>query len=102
MGPSASATNAQPKQPEKSLQAEPRRPFIEGLPDLAFYGPKANQITWNGHTFSGILPQLVKARNPLELLSPAAGPQYGSGFDNVEWFPFAGTGPVLRLFSFDF
>jgi hypothetical protein len=40
--------------------------------------------------------------SPLQLLNAAAPPQHGSGWDNVEWFPASGSGPMLKLFSISF
>jgi hypothetical protein len=96
------ATNAQPKQGQQSLQVQPRRPFLEEVPELAFDQPKANELALGGHTLSGIIVQVIKAKGRLQLLNPAAPPQYGSGWDNVEWFPASGSGPMLKLFSINF
>lgn len=95
-------TNAQPKRAEQSLQVQPHRSFLEDLPQLAFDQPKANELALDGHTLSGIVVQLIKAKRPLQLLNPAAPPQCGSGWDNLEWFPASGSGPLLKLFSINF
>jgi hypothetical protein len=96
------ATNAPPKQGEQSLQVQPRRSLLEGLPELAFDQLKANELALDGHTLSGIVVQVIKAKRPLQLLNPAAPPQYGSGWGNIEWFPASGSGPMLKLFSISF
>jgi hypothetical protein len=95
-------TKAQPKQAENWLQVQRHRPFLEGVPELAFYEPKANELAVGRHTFSGVAVQVIKAKRPLQLLNPVAQPQYGSGWDNIEWFPASGSGPMLKLFSIDF
>jgi hypothetical protein len=64
--------------------------------------PKPNEIFSGRLTYSGMAVQIVKARNPLELLNPAAPAQYGSGVDNLVLYPFSGTGPMLKLFSIGF
>ena len=100
--PSCVTTNAQPKQGEQSLQVQPHRSFQEDLPQLAFDQLKANELALDGHTLSGIVVQVIKAKRPFQLLNPAALPQYGSGWDNIEWFPASGSGPMLKLFSIGF
>jgi hypothetical protein len=49
-----------------------------------------------------ILVQVIKAKHLLQLLNPAAPSQYGSGWDNIEWFPASANGPRLKLFSLSF
>jgi hypothetical protein len=44
---------------------------------------KANEIKRNGVTYNGILVELAKTDNPLQLINPAAPPEYGSSEDNV-------------------
>jgi len=100
--PSGVTTNTQPKQDEQSLQVQPHRSFLEGVPELAFDQPKANEMAWGRHTISGLVVQVIKAKGRLQLLNPAAPAKYGSGWDNVEWFPASGSGPMLKLFSINF
>ena len=44
---------------------------------------KPNQITRQKRTYSGIAVQVVKARNPLQLINPFAPAEYGSGEQNL-------------------
>jgi len=53
------------------------------------------------HTYSGIVVQIIKTKNPLQLLNPAAPAEYGSAWDNLEQFTLNGGGG-LKLFSFGF
>ena len=100
--PSAVATNTQPSAADQWLQVKPSPSFLENMPQLEFALPKANEVTVGRLTLSGVAIQVIKAKNPLELLNPVAPAQYGSGTDNVEWFPGTCTGPLVRLFSIDF
>jgi hypothetical protein len=96
------ATNAEPTQAGKQLQSQPQHPFPEVVPELAVSQPQANEMAVGRFTLSGIAIQIVKAKNPLQLVNPAAPPDYGSGVDNVEWFSTSPNGPTLKLFSINF
>jgi hypothetical protein len=99
---SAVATNAPPGQAGGLLQVQPGPSFLGGVPELAFNEPKANEMTWGGHTYSGMVVQVIKADRRLQLLNPLAPSRYGSGWDNLERFSPTGRGPMLKLFSIDF
>jgi hypothetical protein len=98
----AVATNAAPAQAGKPAQVWPRPLFLEGVSERMFNEPKANELVWGGHSYSGIVVQVIKTERPLQLLNPAAPSRYGSGWDNLEWFAPGGGGPMLKLFSIDF
>jgi hypothetical protein len=98
----AVVTNAAPVQAGKPLQVWPHPLFLGGASELMFNEPKANEVAWGGHSYSGIVVQVIKAERPLQLLNPAAPSRYGSGWDNLEWFPASRGGPRLKLFSIDF
>jgi hypothetical protein len=51
---------------------------------LFLIAPRANELKLGGVTYSGILVQTAKD-NPLELINPAAGPEFGSPVDNSVW-----------------
>ena len=76
--------------------------FLRGMPEFTFSGLKANETAAGGFSLSGIVVQVIKAKQPLQLLNPAAPAQYGSGWDNVERFPASVSGPTLKLFSVNF
>ena len=95
-------TNAAPGQAERLLHVQPLGPFLEGIPELAFDEPKANELVLGRHTYSGIVAQVIKAERPLQLLNPAAPSRYGSGWDNLLRFPASVGSPMLKLFSIDF
>lgn len=99
---SAGTTNSQPKQAQELVHDRPGQSFLEGVPELAFYEPKANELVLGRYTFSGMVVQVLKARRRLQLLNPAAPSRYGSGWDNVERFRASGSGPMLKLFAIDF
>ena len=93
-------TNAQPARANQSLQAQPAGPGTWSLPSLEV--TKANELVLGKLTYSGVIVQAVKAKNPLQLFNPAAPVRFGSGQDNVVNFPFSSTGPVLKFLSIDF
>ena len=99
---SAVTTNAPPGQAERLLQVQPRPSFLGGVAEPAFNEPKANELTWGRHTYSGIVVQVIKAHSPFQLTNPAAPSRYGSGWDNLESFPGTGSSPMLKLFSISF
>jgi hypothetical protein len=63
---------------------------------------KPNEVRRNGVSYSGILVQLAKTDRPLELINPAAPPEYGSSEDNTVRDPIDGTVSGLKLFSIRF
>lgn len=70
-------------------------------PLLFLRTPKANEINVNGRTYDGILVQMAKG-NPLELINPAAPPEFGSPVDNVTWSLTGQRVTGLKLFSIQF
>ena len=73
-------------------------------PDQSYFSvqtEKANEIKRNGVTYSGILVELAKTDKPLELINPAAPPEYGSSEDNVVRDD-KGEQRGLKLFSINF
>ncbi|MGA2660817.1 MAG: hypothetical protein ABSH34_25310 [Verrucomicrobiota bacterium] len=98
----APPTNAQPARASQSLLAQAPGPGALNLPSLELAATKPNEMVVGKLTFSGVAVQAIKAKNPLQLLNPAAPARYGSGQANVVSFPFLGPGPRLKFFSIDF
>jgi len=63
---------------------------------------KPNQVVGKNVTYSGIAVQLARTDNPLQLINPAAPPQYGSPEDNVARDPINGKVTGLKIFAIDF
>jgi hypothetical protein len=63
---------------------------------------KPNEVKRNGRTYSGILVELSKMDKPLELINPAAPPEYGTSEDNTARDPMSGEVSGLKLFSIQF
>jgi hypothetical protein len=95
------ATNAPPGQARNVVQIQPLRSSTNGLPQVGLKEPKANEVTVGRHTYSGIMVPIIKAKNPLQLLNPAAPAEYGSAWDNLDECTVSGNG-TLKLFSFSF
>lgn len=53
-------------------------------------------------TFSGIIPQAVKTRNPLQLINPFAPASYGNAADNLDRDIITGRPNGLKFFSLGF
>jgi hypothetical protein len=58
--------------------------------------------TGRGISYSGILGQLKKTDNSLELINLAGAADYGSPEENVERDPITGSISGLKLFSVSF
>jgi len=67
---------------------------------------KANELRNGKVTYDGMLVQIFKADNPLQLINPAAPPRYGASWDNVVVNPSAAppdsSRQGLKLFSIGF
>jgi len=99
----AQGTSNAPAEPPISLtEIQRRQSFLEDTSILALAAPAPNDLILGGRTFSGVFIQAIKAEHPLQLLNPAAPPQYGSGWDNLEAFPASVSSPGIRLFSLRF
>ena len=68
----------------------------------AFRPEKANEIRKGNVIYSGVLVQIAKARNPAQLINPAAPSQYGSAEDNVARDLMTGRALGLKLFAIRF
>jgi hypothetical protein len=62
--------------------------------------PKPNEIKTEKGVYSGVLPQVKKTDNPLQLINPAAPKEYGDAKDNTVIDPRTGQGQGIKLFSF--
>src|SRR3954463_4213743 len=65
-----------------------QQPVNRGVLDARQERP--NEIIRGNVTYSGILVESAKTRNPLQLVNPAAPPEYGSPEDNVVRDPIDG------------
>ena len=63
---------------------------------------KANEIASGQVTYSGIAVELLKTRNPLQLINPAAPAKYGAPEDNVLRDPISGRVSGWKIFSIGF
>jgi hypothetical protein len=100
----ALAASAQTAAPENNgMESQIRRELATRANQTYFsvQPEKANEIRRNGKTYSGILVQFAKTDKPLELINPAAPPEYGSSEDNVVRGSDTGR-QGLKLFSIGF
>ena len=61
-----------------------------------------NKIVGRRATYSGIVVQVIKADNPMQLLNPAAPEEYWNGQSNVTREPKTERVSGLKIFSIDF
>jgi hypothetical protein len=79
--------------------------FLKQNPDQNLFitgAERPNEIKRNGVSYSGIFVELMKTDNPLQLINPAAPPEYGSSEDNTARDPITGRVSGLKLFSISF
>jgi hypothetical protein len=62
--------------------------------------PKPNEVKTGKGVYSGVLPQVTKTDNPLQLVNPAAPKEYGDAKDNTVYDDRTGQAQGIKLFSF--
>ena len=102
---SAQTTNSQPTNSptdkfQKALQIEAARLSGETLPAIQF--GEFNEIKAGRLSYSGIVVAIFKSKRPLQLLNPAAPPEFGFGADNLLRDLTSNRVSGLRLFSISF
>jgi len=97
-----------------AMDSQIRRGLLNGWDQnlITLQTEKANEIRHGNVIYDGIFVQFVKSDNKLQLINPAAPPEYGSGRDNLieDPSPELGSGPEhgnsghegLKLFSIQF
>jgi hypothetical protein len=61
-----------------------------------------NEIAGHKVAYSGVAVQIVKTKQPLQLLDPFAPPEYGSGYQNNDRDIITHQSNGIRLFSIHF
>jgi hypothetical protein len=82
------------------IQQMMEQPPQQGL--LGLQPEKPNEIKLGRLVYSGILVQLTRTDDPLQLFNPAAPAEYGSPEDNIVRDPITGRISGLKLFSISF
>jgi hypothetical protein len=92
-----------------SMESQIRRELQEGRGQnlITLPAEKPNEIRRGNVSYDGILVQFLKSDNKLQLINPAAPPEYGSGRDNLvedSMHPILGSSgrEGLKLFSIQF
>ena len=52
--------------------------------------------------YTGVVPKIRRAENPLQLINPFAPAEYGNGWDNVAIDPATGRGTGLAIVRIEF
>jgi hypothetical protein len=96
---------------QSSPSAVPAVPPPPGEADLSKHlrGMSAQQLeamvhyqTSLANRVVGIIPQALRADNPLQVINPFAPARYGSGWDNVTVDPVTGRGEGVAIFTIRF
>src|SRR5947207_2113819 len=97
-----------------AMQSEIRRGLLDSRNRnvITMQPEKPNEIRHGTVSYSGVMVQFIKSDNKLQLINPAAPPQYGSGEENLvsDPSPELGSSPErgnsghqgLKLFSIGF
>ena len=97
-------TPSQPPRLRDSIESEIAREVRQQTPGrspLFLETTPANEMKLGGLTCDGILVQAAKD-NPLELINPTAGPEFGSPVDNSVWDPTGQRVTGWKVFSIKF
>ena len=95
------AMGASAQQPgEDWLEAKRARSQLEMQPSIQ--EEKPNEITTLHLTYSGIVVEVIKMKNPLELINPGAPDDYGWAENNVVRDPIDRHVSGLKIFSIEF
>jgi hypothetical protein len=90
---------------QEAMDAQINRQLRTQPPELGVFALqplKANEIKVNGITYSGILVELSKTDEPLELINPFASPEYGMPEDNTARDALSGQILGWKLFALQF
>ena|SRR5438093_936858 len=96
----AGAVNAQSPKPSDALETR-----ITGEARAILNNPEPpalNRLMGQRFIYTGILVELTRADNPLQMLNPLAPERYGTPEDNVARDPITGRVTGLKLFSLSF
>lgn len=97
----ALTANAQTESTAPALESQLTRHISREISRLSIEA-KANEIASGQLTYGGIAVQLLKTRNPLQLVNPAAPAKYGSAENNAMRDPIRGRVFGLKIFSIEF
>jgi hypothetical protein len=95
------AATAQPARAQDSLESQISADLSKASSRFST-GTKLNEIVRGNVTYSGIIVQVIKTDNLLQLVNPLAPAKYGSGNDNVMRGPATGGAAAWTLFSIRF
>ena len=95
----AVVTNGVPSKTSQILEAQTASRIDR---TLNLTSPKPNEIAKGKVIYSGLAVEVVKKRNPLQLINPLAPPEYGSPEDNIYREPLNGRVTGLKFFAIRF
>jgi len=98
--PTVTATNAVELATPPAIEGSVSMKAVQSLEQNKPVPPKPNEIKTDSGTYSGVLPQLVKTDNPLQLVNPAAPEEYGEAKDNTVYDSRTGKSQGIKIFSF--
>ena len=99
----AGTLSARPPETRPQPDNSARTKAIQWQADLTLAAPaKPNEIVHGNHTYSGVAVQIVKTKNPLELINPCAPPEYGSLHENLDRDIITHKVTGFKIFSISF
>jgi|GEM_PF-3438275 hypothetical protein len=89
--------------PQAELLSEPTQVPLEVLErSISFQPQPLTRVFGLKLQTDGVLPQVKRADNPLQLLNPFAPAHYGSGFEHLAINPISGRAEGICLFALRF
>jgi hypothetical protein len=98
--PKPATTNAVELTTPSTTESDVSLKAVQALQQNKPVPPKPNEIKTEKGVYSGVLPQVAKADNPLQLVNPAAPKEYGDAKDNTVYDSRTGQAQGIKLFSF--
>jgi hypothetical protein len=102
LGSSLTAMQGADPQEADLLKQIPDVPLDRVERFIYFQTSTLNKAFGIGVNYTGVLPQLRRADNPLQLINPFAPARYGNGYDNVSINPLTGRPEGIALFAIRF
>jgi hypothetical protein len=102
LGSTLAATHGADPQQADVLKQIPEVPLDRVERYIYFQTSTLNKAFGIGVNYTGVIPQLMKADNPLQLINPFAPARYGNAYDNVSINPLTGRPEGIAIFAIRF
>jgi hypothetical protein len=92
--------NAEAGQPTAKTEVPPQP--VQSLTLTVVKSGTPSQVQGHGIAYSGVVPQLIKTKQPLQLINPAAPAQYWQSNGNADRDIITGKFTGFKLLTFNF